>query len=326
MQKILPEMRQDTKLTAQSNMSELVAVPRSADEPGAARAMTDGGRFCEQLERGQVIYFPESPIDFPQAERSFLLTLQQTGARYHKNIAYRPEDSRVTGFAGGGPGAEDRLRNILGAYSDRVTRFLTGLLSPYAHGMRRELASFRPLEERGRQIRLHARNDLLHVDAFPTRPTNGDRILRFFTNINPTEPRVWLTTETFEGLAGRLARPAGLDTCAAAQSAGAARLKRWGRALGLPIRIRSPYDQFMLRFHHFLKEYEEFQRDCPKNRIEFPPGSSWIVYTDMACHAVLSGQFALEQTFIVSRRVLVSPEHSPASVLEKLCGRPLTYN
>ena len=29
-------------------------------------------------------------------------------------------------------------------------------------------------------MRLRARNDLLHVDSFPTRPVRGDRILRVF--------------------------------------------------------------------------------------------------------------------------------------------------
>ncbi|MGH9466884.1 MAG: Kdo hydroxylase family protein [Terriglobales bacterium] len=39
--------------------------------------------------------------------------------------------------------------------------------------------------DRGRPARLcraakvHARNDLMHVDSFPTRPSRGRRILRF---------------------------------------------------------------------------------------------------------------------------------------------------
>ena len=44
--------------------------------------------------------------------------------------------------------------------------------------------SYRPVEEATRKLRLKARNDLLHVDAFPTRPTNGWRILRCFVLID----------------------------------------------------------------------------------------------------------------------------------------------
>ena len=51
----------------------------------------------------------------------------------------------------------------------------------------------------------------------------------------------------------------------------------------------------------------------------------WLVFTDMVSHAVLSGQFALEQTFIVSKLALVLPEKAPVSVLEKIAGGPLVY-
>jgi hypothetical protein len=57
--------------------------------------------------------------------------------------------------------------------------------------------------------------------------------------------------------------------------------------------------------------------------MEFPPMSTWLVYTDGVPHAVMSGQHALEQTFIISRAGLVAPQISPIGVLEKLCGRPL---
>ena len=76
----------------------------------------------------------------------------------------------------------------------------------------------------------------------------------------------------------------------------------------------------MLKFHHFLKGNEEFQRTTPRSRWEFPPQSTWLVFTDMVSHAVLSGQFALEQTFIVSRRSLVDTEKAPVSILERMAG------
>ncbi len=81
----------------------------------------------------------------------------------------------------------------------------------------------------------------------------------------------------------------------------------------------------MRRFHNFLKENREFQQTCPKQRLEFPPGSSWIVFTDVVSHAVLTGRFALEQTFIVSTRAMLEPERAPVSVLEGLTGLPLTW-
>ena len=96
------------------------------------------------------------------------------------------------------------------------------------------------------------------------------------------------------------------------------------RALGLPVADRSAYDQFMLRFHDYLKENTDFQNGCPKIRLEFPPRATWIVFTDAVPHAALSGQFALEHTYIVPTSALLSPDKAPINVLESLCGRPLS--
>src|SRR5262249_57138860 len=93
--------------------------------------------------------------------------------------------------------------------------------------------------------------------------------------------------------------------------------------LGLPVVDRPPYDQFMLRFHHFLKESDDFQRGCRKDRWEFPPDTTWICFTDTTSHACLSGQFALEQTFIVRRGSLVAPDKAPIAILERATGFPL---
>jgi hypothetical protein len=48
-----------------------------------------------------------------------------------------------------------------------------------------------------------------------------------------------------------------------------------------------------------------------------------MVYTDGVPHAVMSGQFALEQTFIVSPAALVSPDVAPVHVLEAATGRSM---
>jgi hypothetical protein len=47
------------------------------------------------------------------------------------------------------------------------------------------------------------------------------------------------------------------------------------------------------------------------------------VFTDGVPHAALSGQFALEQTFIIPPDALVTPDAAPIRVLEKLCARAL---
>jgi len=97
----------------------------------------------------------------------------------------------------------------------------------------------------------------------------------------------------------------------------------WGEKLGFRGMGRTPYDMFMLGFHDYLKENTEFQKNCPKTRMEFPPLSTWLVFTDGVAHAAMSGQYALEQTFLVPPQALVAPDHAPYRILENIAGRPL---
>ncbi len=285
-------------------------------EPSPAREL----EYCRALEQGRILLFARAPFELPEPERSLLLSQHQTRAGYHKNIAYRPAQDRVTGFARGSD--ERSLRGALRLYSRRATEFAAWLLPRYARSWRLDLASFRPEEEEGRTLPRRSRNDLIHVDAFPTRPTRGDRILRLFTNVNPAEPRVWLSGGTFEQIAPRFA-PASL--VAGARRPGLGDLLRGlARAAGLKVAVRSPYDRFMLAFHHYLKESAAFQESAEKSRVEFPAGATWMVFTDMVSHAVLKGRYALEQTFVVARASLVLPDKAPIAILERIAQAPMS--
>jgi hypothetical protein len=287
-------------------------------DPSPAREMD----YCRALEQGRILLFAHEPFELPEAERSFLLAQRQTRAGYHKNIAYRPAQDRVTGFARGAPGDAERLRDALRLYSRRASGFAAWLLPRYARSWRLDLASFRPEQEEGRALPQRSRNDLIHVDAFPTRPTRGDRILRLFTNINPAEPRVWLSGGTFEEIAPRFAPPSLVDR--ARRGGFEDRLRALARALGMKVSVRSPYDRFMLSFHHYLKESAAFQDAAVKSRVEFPAGATWMVFTDMVSHAVLKGRYALEQTFLVARDSLVLPDKAPIAILERIARAPMS--
>lgn len=282
-----------------------------------------GAQLCAELEAGNILYFPQTPFAISAADREVLLGQKQTSAAFHKNVAYRPAEDRVTGLDKSESAEAERLRAILQSYSQNAVKFLGELLLPYAGKWKLDFASYRPIEERGRPARLHARNDLPHVDAFPTRPTNGDRILRLFTNINPTENRVWITAPPFSAIAPHFAKIVGLPPRQSGNPLSVA-LRGLGRALNLPGSRRSPYDHFMHECHNAMKEDTAFQQSSPKQQWEFPPNATWIVLTDCVSHAVLSGQYALEQTFIISRGAMVQPQLSPVAILERLAGYPLT--
>lgn len=282
--------------------------------------------FCAQLESGDVLYFPETPVPLAAEDASFLLGQQQADSSLHKNIAYKPNIDRLSGVdtKTADPAAVARLQQIMRSYSTSVVQFLARFLSPYQQHWKLDYASFRPQEEQNRDLPLRRRNDLLHTDAFPTRPTYGARILRFFNNINPTRTRDWIVSDPFAATVRQFApHQIAPHPGSALSRAG----KAAGRALGLggaiPSLKRSPYDDFMMRFHNFLKENPRFQSDCPKYPFQFPPGSSWMVYTDTVPHAVLAGQYALEQTFLVRPEAMVRPEISPLKLLEEIAHAPL---
>jgi hypothetical protein len=298
--------------------------PQGWTQPESAEQLAKNR--CEQLERGGILFFKTPPFDLPEADRQFLLGQRQSGFKGHKNISYRPLTNELRGAAAGeSPEDAGRLTDIMKRYSQQVTGFVDRFLLPYAKHRVLDFASYRPIEEQNRDLPLHKRNDLAHVDAFPTRPTNGGRILRVFTNINPVENRVWETTDPFDVIAPKFAADAGLEELTAPTA-----MRRVVSGLAPILKTvvkgvdRSPYDRFMLRFHDYLKENQEYQTKYPKVRTEFPPNSAWLVYTDTVPHAVLSGKFALEQTFIIPVKAMVAPSTAPIKVLESLVGRGLS--
>jgi hypothetical protein len=279
--------------------------------------------YCEMLESGQILFFRELPFHLPAADRDFLLAQEWAELRLHKNVSYRPAEDLLRGVTGN-PQTIERVHAILRNYSAQVIEFLSKFLSPYSGKWILDFASFRPFEEERRSLPVHKRNDLLHVDAFPSRPTRGGRILRVFTNLNPAKPRVWQTTEGFEILAKQYAMDAGLQQIAESDGFLSRTVQDWGAKLGFSSFGRTPYDMFMLRFHDYLKENRAFQANCPKIQLEFPPLATWIVFTDSVAHAVMSGQYAIEQTVLVRREALVAPRVAPYRILETLAGRSLT--
>jgi hypothetical protein len=283
--------------------------------------------WCERLEAGSILFFPQSPIALAGSDIQFLRGQQQSDSSLHKNIAYKPKSDELTGLDSktANAAAVERLRGIMGNYSQSVTAFLTGFLSPYAGQWQLDYASFRPQEEEGRDLPLRRRNDLLHTDAFPTRPTHGARILRFFNNIHPTRTRDWVVSDPFRAIATKYA-PAEIALPQPDSSVSRA-FKSFATSIGLgaaaPALKRSPYDDFMMRFHNFLKENRDFQSSCAKYDYQFPAGSSWMIYTDMVPHAVLCGQYALEQTYLVAPEAMIAPQHAPLTVLQELTGARL---
>ena len=282
--------------------------------------------FRAVLERGNILFFPGGGFEITAGVRTALMGATQDARSFHKNIAYKPNLDQVSGLVD--RAESETVRPAIREYSRSALEFMKSILPDYARAWKVDYASFRSIEERGRELPRTKRNDLLHVDAFPTRPVFGDLILRCFTNVNPAQSREWMTSDPFGELGPQEAERAGLALFAKAADSSMYQFrrevtKRLAR-VGLPIVDRSPYDAFMLHFHDWLKGNREYQEKCPKYWFDLPPGSTWLVFTDMVPHAVLGGRLAFEQTVIVSRESLEDPMRAPSAILEKIAGRVLT--
>jgi hypothetical protein len=284
----------------------------------SARPMA--GPLEARLERGEVVYYPSAPFPLPSGPDHAFLLEQQLSGMAHKNISYDPARGRAGGFVRRSPEQAERVRGILAAFARDVTAWLAQTAPAYVAAWTPDRVSYRPEEEATRRLRHTARNDLLHVDAFPGRPSQGRRILRVFANINPSEPRIWVTSDPFAKLLQRYGEKAGLPGRVGRRgwvenvTTGVLSLFRPGRPR------RAPYDAFMLRFHDYLKSSEEFQERGPKRLWTFSPGSAWLAMTDTCSHSVLRGRYALEHSYFIAPESLVLPDESPAALLACACA------
>lgn len=269
-----------------------------------------------RLEAGEVIAFQPSLFPLPQPDDLAFLREQRCAAGW-KNINYDPKTDRLRGAAGN----SERLRSVMADFSRSLTVWLASQLPEYAADWTPDQATFRPEEESARRLPTQARNDLLHVDGFPGRPSRGRRILRVFANVHPTASRIWITSWTFPKLLDQYGEAVGLP----GREGLTERTWNWIAGLAQPSRRRRPeYDAFMLRLHDFLKNCREFQTEVPaRQRFEFPPGTAWLAFTDSATHAVLGGRFALEHSYFIEMHSLRAPDRAPAALLARAANRSL---
>jgi hypothetical protein len=265
----------------------------------------------DALESGRVLLaglpFAVSP------DEAFLLSPTIMGSE-RKNISYDALSGQLANTALADARA-DRLKSMLRRFGDSAETLLRDLLPGYAADLQRARTSFRPAEIAGRAYSPRHDDRLLHVDAFPSRPMHGRRILRLFCNVAPDGvARAWRVGEPFGDFARKF-----LPRTGNAIAGSAWLLERLGVTKGR----RTEYDRMMLRLHDTGKLDSAYQSTAPRADIAFSAGSTWICFTDQVLHAALAGHCALEQTFHLPISAMTHPERSPLRVLEQLSGRPL---
>lgn len=287
-------------------MSEITGWGR---EPGSELAR----RATDCVENGEVLWLSRLRFELTAGEQRFLTPSVSDGKA--KNISFDPASGRIAGTS-----LADNDRKELAAMIRRFTnqaRAIVDHLFPhYGDRLQARLASYRPVGVEGRPQSARKDDTRLHMDAFASRPNRGARILRVFTNLNPAgEARVWNVGEPFEPFAARFMPRIPRYSPAVARLLAAVRITKTRR---------TEYDHVMLKLHDLAKLDTGYQADCPKIRFEFPPGSSWVCFSDQVLHAVLGGRFMMEQTYFLPVEAMAHPERSPLRILERRYGRALT--
>lgn len=276
-------------------------------------AAAEASSAVSELEQGKVLFLPELAFTLSEQEMPLLDPTLVDPKR--KNISYQPLSGKLSGVAV----AERRqqVQQLLERYYQSCRQLIAGLLPEYQEALHHPTGSLRlhPVSAWRASSSWRKDDSRLHVDAFPSRPNYGERILRIFTNINPHgEHRQWRVGEPFPELAQRFMPRL-------------ARYSAFSSWLQHRVRItktrRSHYDHLMLQLHDAMKADGDYQQQGPQLALTFPPGSSWICFSDQTPHAAMGGQFMLEQTFLLPVNKMQDPQRSPLKVLEQLRGQPL---
>lgn len=251
------------------------------------------------LEHGKILLLPKLHFSLNGAER--VLLSEDIISKGRKNI------SCYQGAVRGAERHTDLVAGMMQRFLAYAQTLVLNLLPNYTKDGVVGRTSYRPVSVVGRNTSRRKDDTLLHVDAFPSTPVHGNRILRVFANLNPEgAPRVWHVGESFEQIVTRFLPKA----------------KRYRPFVATLLNIagvtktkRSAYDHYMCQLHDLMKQDARYQKESEHLKVEFPAPSTWIVFTDQASHAALEGQYALEQTFYVPCSALNQPSASPLSIL-----------
>ncbi|SFN61820.1 3-deoxy-D-manno-oct-2-ulosonic acid (Kdo) hydroxylase [Izhakiella capsodis] len=292
-------------LTPENTLKELACYSWTQPDP-------EGSQVTE-LEKGKVLFLPHLSFDL-SAREQVLLDVSRVDPK-RKNISYNPQIGRLTGVAYQADCTA--IETLLSRHYQSCKTLVTALLPEYQQYLHSPVNTLRlhPVAAWRKSSSWRKDDSRLHVDAFPSRPMHGERILRIFTNINPHgEGREWRIGEDFPQLARRFYPHLG----------GYSPLSSWLQHLaGITKRRRTHYDALMLRMHDKMKSDEHYQQQGLQLSFQFPPGSSWICFSDQTPHAAMAGQFMLEQTWQLPVQGMKHPEYSPLRVLESLAGKAL---
>jgi 3-deoxy-D-manno-oct-2-ulosonic acid (Kdo) hydroxylase len=282
-------------------------------QPGQSPVAADACyRSAQALEAGQILFLPRYGFPVPSSYQAlFSPTILH---KHSKNVSYSPATAKLYGTASRGRSLSS-LQEMMAGFADFAQRTVTRLLPIYRTGLVPARASFRPIEIETRPVPWREDDTRLHIDAFPSSPIQGNRILSLFCNVNPEgQTHLWRIGEPFEQTAGRflslIKRPFPFSSAVLMLTS-------------TTKSRRTVYDHIMLCLQDRMKRDQHYQEEAEQAKVEFPADSTWLAFTDQVSHAAIRSQYQLEQTFLLDISRLHDQRTAPLHVLEKLAGRKL---
>jgi hypothetical protein len=265
------------------------------------------------LENGQILYFPQLTFTLTPKEQIFLSP--EFADPRAKNISYQSDAKKLWGVQHLTDSQHEQLKSLLHRFCEQACGLVKTILPYYSHQLIVARTSYRPVQISGRKTSVRKDDKRLHVDAFPSAPNQGKRILRVFSNVNPCgEDRVWRVGESFAEVVRRF-----LPLCRKPLP-GVSRILHF---LKITKSYRTLYDHYMLQIHDLMKRDDDYQANAKQREIRFPSGSTWIVQTDDVSHAAMLGQYVLEQTFYLPMTAMQDESKAPLRVLENIMNQKL---
>jgi hypothetical protein len=266
------------------------------------------------LEAGKVLYFPNfAQHGFAPQKEELALFREDIRDPKTRNISLSASGD-LKGVVGD-DATKALMAGMIGRFRAEAEGLLANLVPRYGEHLRRGATSFRPASVQNRVQSWRADDRRMHVDAFPSRPNYGERLLRVFTNVNlDGEPRVWRVGEPFEDVARRFLPKVKPYSAWQAKAL---------NALHVTKSLRSEYDHIMLQLHDAMKSDLDYQKNAPQVTFGFPPGCAWVCFSDQTSHAVMAGQYMMEHTLQLSPMHQYDKDASPLAILTRMQGHAL---
>jgi ribosomal protein S17E len=268
-------------------------------------------QWAKDLESGKVLFHENFKFAVLPNESKYFTP--EILSKHSKNISLDLENN-IKGVNLSNEDSKD-LINMISRFRSEAKKIIISTFPKYRNHIKLAPTSFRPIEASLRKTSWRADDTKLHVDAFPSRPTYGTRILRVFININPKgKARIWRIGENIEAIANKY-----LDKVRPYSPIKAKTLY----LLGITKSLRSEFDHIMLELHDLMKKDLNYQKKSSQICVPFKSNTVWICFSDQVAHAAMSGQYVMEQTFYLNPSNQYNPEKSPLELLNLMTGKKL---